>query len=454
MTALETSAFPDMPSGHVAIIGRIGKLAVPLMVGSLAAAGLQVVKAAILSHHGADAALYTLSLVQPAFILMLAFLESLAITNQVFSSKSVGNWARGDVMRATRVYSIIGLLLTAVLAAGFYSSAPLVGKVWPEGGAVMPDMALFVLSLAPYLLFELRNGALRGQGRTALALIPFAVLILGDVTATWIAVTRFDLGFTGVMIGNAAGPLMALPLASLLLRREIAGAKRGADSDFRKHVIGLTIGVAGPVFVSMFAGSASAAVIFPALAAVGQDTASGFLVIVRIRILFIIPAIAVGSAIAILINQMPERARASEKRGILAVGVVAVLAIYALATLGVYVMRDQIVDFVVPAQNVALHDTTTNMMVVLIATFFLVAAFTMIQVILEHLGLGVKVLLVTIVTEVSTIGLIFAVQARGYGLDGLLHLMNGVAVMSFVIIGAVFLSFLHKMGKAEGTDAV
>ncbi|WGW04524.1 hypothetical protein [Tropicibacter oceani] len=449
MTAIDTTQFSDPPLGHLGIIGRIGKLAMPLMVGSLAAAGLQVVKAGILTYNGEEAALYSLSLVQPAFIFMLAFLEALAITNQVFSSKSVTNWAKGDVLRATRVFSVIGLVLTALLVAGFYGASFAVAGRWPDAAPVLPQMGLFVLSMAPYLLFELRNGALRGQGKTAKALIPFAVLIVADVVATWVAVAELGMGFHGVLIGNAAGPLIALPLVTLMLRREIGDAPRGEAGDFKKHMIGLTIGVAGPVFVSMFAGSASAAVIFPTLATLGSDVASGFLVIVRLRILFIIPAIAVGSAIAILINQMPEQGHASEKRGILSVGVTTVLGIYALATFGIYVMRAQVVGLVVPAENAALFAATLDLMMVLIVTFFLVAAFTMLQVILEHLGMGVRVLVVTIATELATIGLVFAVLARGYGLDGVLQTMNVIAVATFVLLGAVFVGYVRKMGRSD-----
>lgn len=449
MTAIDASNYSPAPTGSLGIIGRIGKLAVPLMIGSLAAAGLQVVKAGILSHHGDEAALYTLSLVQPAFIFMLAFLESLAITNQVFSSKSVENWAKGDVLRSTRIFSVIGLVLTGVLAIGFFGASFAVAGPWPEAADILPSMSLFVLSLAPYLLFELRNGALRGQGRTALALMPFAVLILGDVAATWIAVVELNLGFQGVLIGNAAGPLIALPLVAYLLKREIGDAEQGDAAAFKKHMIGLTIGVAGPVFVSMFAGSASAAVIFPALATLGQDVASGFLVIVRLRILFIIPAIAVGSAIAIMINQMPEHSQVREKRSILAVGVTAVLGIYAAATCGIYLVRHEVVGLVVPVENAALFEATVALMVTLIVTFFLVAAFTMLQVILEHLGLGVRVLVVTIVTEILTIGLVFAVLGLGYGLEGLLHTMNGIAAISFALMVIVFVMFLRKMRNSD-----
>lgn len=449
MTAIDTSTFADPPGGHLGTIGKIGKLALPLMVGSLAAAGLQVVKAGILTHTGETAALNTLALVQPAFIFMLAFLEALAITNQVFSSKSVNNWAKGDVPRATRVFSVIGLILTALMVAGFWGASFAVDARWPSAAEILPQMALFVASMAPFMLFELRNGALRGQGRTARALAAFAVLILADVAVTWVAVAELGLGFHGVLLGNAIGPIVALPVVVVMLRREIGAAPRGEAGDFKKHMIGLSIGVAGPVFVSMFAGSASAAVIFPTLASLGQDVASGFLVIVRLRILFIIPAIAVGSAIAILINQMPERGQAAEKRGILSVGVATVLGIYAVATFGIYLMRGSVVGLVVPMENAALFAATTELMVVLIATFFLVAAFTMLQVILEHLGLGVRVLIVTVVTELLTIGLIFAVLAQGFGLDGVLHTMNAIAVATFVLLGAVFLGFVRTLGRSD-----
>lgn len=451
MTAIQSTNFADAPAGHLGIIGRIGKLAFPLMVGALAAAGLQVVKAAILSHNGEEAALYTLSMMQPSFIFMLAFLESLAITNQVFSSKSVTNWAKGDVLRATRIFSIIGLVLTALIALGFYGASFAVAGQWPEAAELMPKMALFVLSLAPYLLFELRNAALRGQGKTGQALVPFIVLIVADIAITWFCVFELGLGFNGVLIGNALGPLVALPLVVWMLRREIGDSPKGEAGQFKKNVIGLTIGVAGPVFVSMFAGSASAAIIFPALAMLGQDLASGFLVIVRVRIMFIIPAIAIGSAIAILINQLPENGHVSEKRGILVVGVTTVLAIYALATFGVFLLRDEAVGLVVPAENAALYATTVDLMMVLIVTFFLVAAFTMLQVILEHLGMGVRVLIVTFITEVITIGLVFAALFYDFGVAGVLHSMNVMAAASFLLLGGVFVIFLRKMGR---TDAV
>lgn len=432
---------------------RILWLALPLMAGTLIAAGLQVLKTAILTHHGDTAALFTLAQVQPAFILMLACLESLAIANQVFSSKSVTNWPRGDVLRATRAFTIIGLGLTLLLVAGFFAAGFLLSDWWPVGQQLLPAMGLFILSMSPFLLFELRNGALRGQGRTGQALIAFGVLIAVDAVITWVGVVHFDLGFNAVLLGNAAGPLVALPVVIWMLRREIGKAVPGPVEAFRKHMIGMTIGVAGPVFVSMFAGSASAAVIFPAMAALGPDVSSAFLILVRIRIFFIIPAVAMGSAIAILINQLPERGYGAEKRKTLLTGVTLVLVVYAMATAAIYAARFLLVDQVVPPQSLALSAATLGLIEQLIATFYLIALFTMAQVILEHLGFGVRVLLVTVVSEIATIALCLYMLPQG--LPGLVLVMNGVAIATFAMMAVVFVQAGRDMArKAEVRDVV
>jgi Na+-driven multidrug efflux pump len=430
------------PPGRLPLPLRILTMALPLMVGALAGAGLHVAKTAILTHHGDTDTLFTLSLVQPAFIFMLACLESLAITNQVFSSKSVNGWTRGDVLRATAVFSRIGVVLALLLAAGFWAAAPLTAGLWDDGPAVLPQMALFVLSMLPFLLFEMRNGALRGQGRTGLALVSYVVLIVVDLAVTWVAVTRHDLGFTAVLLGNAAGPIAALPLVILFLRREIGGAERGPTEAFRKRLIGLGIGVAGPVFASMFAGSASAAVIFPAMAALGETVSSAFLIVVRLRIIFIIPAVALGSAIAILVNQMPESGHDGERRRTLVVGAAMVLGLYGLGLAGLYAWSDPIVAQIVPENTPVLAAEVRGLVSALLPTFYLIATFTMFQVILEHLGLGLRVLAVTLISEVATI--IWCLRALDSGLPGLVFAMNGLAAATFALMLAMFAVLLGR----------
>jgi Na+-driven multidrug efflux pump len=437
---------------------RILAMALPLMAGSLAGAGLHVAKTTMLTYQGDSNALFTLSMVQPAFIFMLAFLESLAITNQVFSSKSVNGWARGDVLRATAIFSRIGVAIALLLAAIFWLVAPFTASFWAIGPQILPQMSLFVMSMVPYLLFEMRNGALRGQGRTGIAFATYLVLIVVDVTATWVAITQFNLGFAAVLLGNSIGPLVALPMGAIYLRRQIGTAAVGPNKDFRKHMIGLTIGVTGPVFASMLAGSASAAVIFPAMAALGENISSAFLIVVRLRIIFIIPAVSLGSAIAIIVNQMPETGHNAERRRTLLVGAVMVLGLYGLALLALHAWTAQVVGNIVPAENLRLASEVLNLVTALLPTFYLIATFTMFQVILEHLGLGLRVLVVTAVSELATI--VWCLQALDAGLPGLVLAMNGLAAATFGLMLVMFLLALGRpvalqaQAKQEDRDAV
>lgn len=446
MSTVEIENFKQERPSHGYVLWRILALSLPIMVGSLAVAGMQITKAGILSFSGAEQALFTLSQVQPGFIFMLAFMESLAIANQVFSSKSVNGWPKRDVLRSTRALSILGVILALfftmlILGVDFFFAETL-----PPSAAILPEIAFFILSLIPYMLFELRNAALRGQGKTLLALLPFAVLIIIDLAVTYVGIVHYQLGFQAVLIGNAVGPLVALPLVSILLRRVVSDGDAGDAKNFRKHLIGMVIGVAVPVFFSLFAGSASAIVIFPALSKLGADLSSGFLILIRIRILFIIPAVAVGSAIAIQINQMPERGFGRQKRQLLLVGVLSILAVYGMITAGVFLRGDLLVNMVVPLENAGLHSTTLQMLTALVATFFLIAAGTMLQVILEHLGRGVQVLVTIVLAEAITIGAVFWAMTQPDRLDSILLVMNGTALLAFILFSGIFIRLIQRIG--------
>ncbi|WP_429933059.1 hypothetical protein [Agrobacterium vitis] len=445
MAAIEPSIVASEPSTFLATGGKVLRMTLPLMVGSLTAAGLGVAKVALLAYGDDATALYTLSMVQPGFILMLAFLESLAVSNQVFSARSYKNWPKGDIGRSTRLLSVIGCMLVALVSIAMYGA----GAVVPKANVmspVLPDMALFALSLIPFLLFELRNAALRGQGKTTLALIPFAMLVVVDLVVTSVGVLRFNLGFDAVVIGNVAGPFVALPLVSYLLRREIAGATPSSDGSFRKNIVKMLIGVAAPTFLTTFAGSIAAMVVFPMLAGFGADVVSSFLLVIRIRVLFIIPAIAAGSAISIMINQKADDEHGDGSRRILLHGTAMIAILYVFATAALFMGREILVATVVPAENPSLHLATTGLLTLLILTFFFFAVGTMLQVILEHLGRGPLVLVSTLLTEAVTIGCALFLLRRGEGLPALTLVMTATAGLSLLAYSLFFLRLIKNLG--------
>jgi Na+-driven multidrug efflux pump len=445
MAAIETAIVASEPSTFLGTGGKVLRMTLPLMVGSLTAAGLGVAKVALLAYGGDAAALYTLSMVQPGFILMLAFLESLAISNQVFSARSYKNWPKGDIRRSTKLFSVTGCTLVSVVSLAIFGAAEVLQKT-SVMSPVLPDMALFAMSFIPFLLFELRNAALRGQGKTTLALVPFAVLVVVDLVVTSVGILRFNMGFDAVVIGNVAGPLVSLPLVTYLLRRELAGARPSTDGSFKKNIVKMLIGVAAPTFMTTFAGSIAATVIFPMLAGFGPDVVSSFLLVIRIRVLFIIPAISAGSAISIMINQKADGQHGEGSKRILLHGTSMIAIIYIIATAALFAGREIVVATVVPAENPSLYLATTGLLTLLILTFFFLAVGMMLQVILEHLGRGALVLVSTLVTEAVTIGCALLLLHRGEGLPALTPVMTATAALSLVAYSLFFLRLVKNLG--------
>ncbi|MGJ8628483.1 MAG: hypothetical protein ACSHXB_16095 [Sulfitobacter sp.] len=452
MTATETSiphgpataGYAGSKNGFFSIGGRVLLMSFPLMVGSLTAATQAIAKLGLLTYHNDTQALYIFSMVTPGFILMLAFMESLAVANQVFSSRSVKNWPKGDIQRATKFFSILGSVLISLVGLGIYgvqNFIPTDSVMHP----IMPKMALFVLSFIPFFIFEVRNAALRGQGRTGLALIPFAVLIIVDFTATAVGILVLNLGFDAILIGNLAGPIAAFPVIYYLLNREVGEHAPSVDQGYKRNVIRMLIGVGVPTFLTTFAGSIAAMVIFPMLANFGEDTASSFILVIRMRVLFIIPAIAAGSAIAIMINTKGDHEHGEESRRILTYGTAMIALIYVIATAVLYVFHADVVGLMVPAQNMSLRSDSVTLLGLLIFTFFLLGVGTMVQIILEHLGKGAQVLVITLLAEAITVGLAIYLLKSGGDLPLLTMVMTAAAAFSMVAYGIFLLRLVKKM---------
>lgn len=449
MTAIETSLSnsPDRSgpnNGFFSIGGRVLMMSLPLMVGSLIAASQALAKLGLLTYQNETEALFIFSMVTPGFILMLAFMESMAIANQVFSSRSVKNWPKGDVKRATTFFSILGSVLIVMVAAGIYFAQgflPTDHVMYP----IMPFMAMFVLSFIPFFVFETRNAALRGQGRTGLALIPFAVLIVVDFTVTAIGILYMGWGFNAILVGNVVGPLVAFPVIYHLLNREVAGSEPSVDQGYKRNVIRMLIGVGVPTFLTTFAGSIAAMVIFPMLASFGNDTASSFILVIRMRVLFIIPAIAAGSAIAIMINSKGDHEHGQESRRILTYGTLMIALIYVIATAVLYLFHADVVGLMVPTDNGSLQSQSIILFGLLIGTFFLIGVGTMIQIILEHLGKGALVLITTILAEAITVGFVIFLLKSGGDLTMLALVMTGAAAFSLLAYCYFFMRLVSKM---------
>lgn len=453
---------PDRLPRRISVLRDMIGMALPLSLGVLAASGLQFSKAWLLSYHPDTGVLTTLSLLQPYHLLLLAFLETLAITNQVFSARSKKNWPLAGIRQSSLIILLAGFLVAALLVVcsyGLQSLAvrPAAATVATAPGILAPQvlqpLPLYILSIVPFFLFEVYNAALRGQGRVKTGVLSLILLMAVDLSLTYAAMTGFGWGFEAVLLGNVAGPLAAAPIVIIGTHR----CSHGGDSPSLKETLArlrrLLVMIGLPVFLTMVAGFASAAVLFPAMANLGAETAAAFLFVIRLRILFMVPAIAAGSAIAILSNQAQGTPAATSH---LMISTPAMATFYALATLLLIVGAPQLLDHVLPADAAALRLSSTEILLYLAPTFFTTAVATMLQIILEQLERGLFVLLVTVFVETMTCLSVLAYLRVGDSLSDICFILIAFSTLSLLLYGAQFLYLLRSAPRwrKEARDAV
>ncbi|MGL6209458.1 MAG: hypothetical protein ACRC14_06475 [Paracoccaceae bacterium] len=442
--ALDTA---QAPPSVLQTLARILALALPFAVGAAITSALNLGKVALLSRAPDTGALTVFSLLLPVFIVILALMEGLAITNQVFSAKSKQNWPKRGVLKSSRRLSAVGVGLFALLAAAGYALSQFVSFDNAALDTMLRYFPLFILSMSAFLVFDVYFGALRGQGHVMRGLLPFAGLVAIDLGVTWWLVAGHGWGFEAVLVGNLAGPLLMLPVLILMLRAKVASGPEVPNEALSIRLRQLSIGVGIPVCASILVGFVSSTAIVPVLSDLGEENAAAFFVLLRFRIAFMIPAIAIGSAIAILCNQAAEEGVDGHRRSFLMVGAAVLLAFYGGLTAMLPFWSGPVLDLLVPEGAIALRLATEEMLQILALTFFLVSGSAMFQVILEQLGRGAQVLLITIVTEIATCGaVIWFVLYRAADLQMVLQILVALAAVTFALFALQFALLLRKTG--------
>lgn len=381
-------------------VSRMLGLAWPIMLGSIAMAALHLGQIALLGNHADGQPLLLLSLLMPFFLLLMAFLEAVAVTAQVFSARSRRDWPGRNVLDATLVLALLGLAIVGLLAGGAQAwrlygdfEIPFVSA---EVLAVLPA---YLFSLAPLILFETANGALRGQGRTVPGFVMLGLMVPLNLALCYFFVFEHGLGFEGVLLANFASSLLVAPAALLVLGRGLRGRERGPFVQALARS-GLLLGIVGvPVFLSLAVSVLSSAVIVDLVAAFGPEQVSGFLIVARLRFFFLIPAIAFATALAVMVNQEHQSDDTSGRRALLRQGAGFVVLVYAVLTVALGLAHQPLVAAL--AADAGLRAATTTILVVLLPSFFLVGVVVAAQIVLENLGRGVRVMIWTALLEAA-----------------------------------------------------
>ncbi|KUI98764.1 MATE family efflux transporter [Vibrio sp. MEBiC08052] len=422
-----------LPASGMGDVKQVLGIAWPMILIAIVVSLSQNGQIWILGQNEQSQALYQLSMLQPFHFLFIALLECLTITNQVFSARSTCDWPSRKVMNSTLLLAVAGTVFLCLLAGVSYLfEAPLQSVMGGNTQNLFSQtLPLYLLSLIPLLIFELGNAGLRGQGKTLSSMLLISGFIIINLAVCYIGFVHHQLGFQAVIYANLLSASAMLPFSLFMLFRTVSHGSDPQPKAFLPRLFALMTDAGIPIFLSMLIAFASSAVIFPLISQMNTDYAPGFLIVVKLRSLFIIPAVALGSAIAIFVNQQLSAATKDALTRMLSRGMLAISLLYITLTAMVYLNQHTLVDLL--ANTSTVQQAGYLLLSLLLPTFFLTSMLAATQTMLEQLGRGKRVLLITLVVESAMVGGILILMRSQGNITELAHLIVIFNVVYFTI---------------------
>ncbi|WP_260955686.1 MATE family efflux transporter [Pseudomonas citri] len=428
-------------------IADLLKLAWPMIVVAVAVSFSQNIQTAILGHGAETTSIYWLSMIQPFSFLFLAILECLAITNQVFSARSLNLWSRQKVLVATSILSVLGILVVALLSGAIALCAPWLEKLLPVsgGGFYQEALPLYFLSILPFIHLEMCNSALRGQGKSTLSMFLVIAYIVLNAGICYISYHVYGLGFYSIIVANALASGLLMPVATLLVWRVGRQQQDDRPHAFLARLKGLLQLVGLPIFVSFIVVFFSSLLVFPLIGTLGEQYVAAFLIITKIRMFIVIPAVACGSALAILVNQRLTISSGEGLRRLLHRGLMFIGGLYAVLTVGVYLSEETLIGIL--SGNGTIRDASQQMMLILLPTFFLTAFVASLQALLEQLDQARRVLILTVIIELLMVIVLLVGWDRLSSLNAIMSIIITFSAINFLAFANEYWRLANKIGS-------
>ncbi|MDQ0741470.1 MATE family efflux transporter [Pseudomonas sp. W4I3] len=428
-------------------IADLLKLAWPMIVVAVAVSFSQNMQTAILGHGAETTSIYWLSMIQPFSFLFLAILECLAISNQVFSARSVNLWSKQKVLRATLLLAVLGVVVIALLSAAVALSAPWLERVLPVAGEhfYQEALPLYFLSMVPFIQLEMCNSALRGQGRSASSMLLVIAFILLNGVICYTSYHVYGLGFYSIIVANALASCLLIPVATWLVWHVGRQAQDDRPHAFTARLKGLLQQVGLPIFISFIVVFLSSLLVFPLIAKAGEQYVAAFLIITKIRMFIVIPAVACGSALAILINQRLTVTSGEGLKWLLHRGLMFIAGLYLVLTAGVYFSERTLIGLL--SGDGAIREASSQMMLVLLPTFFLTAFVASLQALLEQLDQARRVLILTVIIELTMAIVLWAGWEHFSSVKPIMATIIVFSAINFLAFANEYWRLANKLGR-------
>ena len=365
------------------------RMALPAMFGSLVGMLAQFAIVAALGRMG-DEALYLQSLYMPFFLLFAAVQMAIEVTNAICVALAYGRSDRPAIGSIASGAMGVGLLILLCLAGAVALLAPTLAGVL---GVRAESMDLFVSFMRWTALAQLPNIAsivfasgLRACQRPRTAALNSIAIAASRVAGVLALGVAGGLGVFSVPLSIAASGTLGAALGWWAWRRSGIGTVRPAMWHGARAIAPTLLTTGIPVAAGLLMTAAASAGALRLLDRFGPTVVSGYSAAQSLQNVITVPAIALGSACGVLINNLRGEQRPDRLPDAWKVATQATLVTYSLIAVLAWLARAPLAGLV--SDSPAVVAEVERYLTAVALTYSGVGLFLVMRVILEQLRSG------------------------------------------------------------------
>ncbi|MEC5425426.1 MATE family efflux transporter [Virgibacillus sp. C22-A2] len=419
------------------------KVTLPMILASLVTQIVQLTNIAFMGNVGDDEA-YLRSLYIPFAFLIIALTEGIQISNQVSIARLKGEGKDEDIRLNINSFIILGIGISLIVLLLVVLFAPMIISYFQIPNHLekrfMHFIYLMFLSSIFSVFFMVLTSSLRGIGKVNLSTLLVIFYALVNVGAVYYCSFVVKLGLLSIFYGNMLSTLILIVVTLMfLIRNKLLVFNRKYFKFYRKSIhylkeVGIPISLSYIViFVSSFFFNL---IIKP----FGPEAIAGFGVAYYIQTFSLVPSIAIGTALGIIMNhnigagkQYYPRVYNTFKTG----SIYTFLFYLVISTILVF-FREEIVSLMIKNES-SIREAVLYLFIVAPSHLFMGLSLMTIT-ILEQINKGVIAVLFNALYFITIIGVGWFLTLH-YGESNYLYwtmtLTNGLGIIFVVAMGYI-----------------
>ncbi|RSL29920.1 hypothetical protein D7Z54_28705 [Salibacterium salarium] len=382
------------------ILPLIIKTSIPLILASTVTMIVQLANITFMGNVSATD-IYIRSLYTPFAFLTISFTEAFQISNQVIIARLKGDEQYESIRKNIINFVFLSLIFSVLLAAVVYVSAPFIASYYQIPADISDLFISFLRTMflvnSLVILSMVLTSALRGYGHVNISVILNIIYALLNILLVYYFAFPLEQGVMSIVYSNLISSIItSLATIIVLYKNKILLFKRKYLKYYKRSILFLkNIGL--PISLSYLIIFISNFFFNKIVAPFGSEAVSGFGVAYTIQTFVIVPAIAIGSSLGIIMNsnigggiKYFSRVFNSYKTG-----VKFTISFYFTLTISIYIFQQSIVETML--ENQTSINYASDFITIVAPSYLLMGVVLMTITTLEQINKGVTALILNAV---------------------------------------------------------